>query len=347
MENLILTVDISSNSVKIGVVSEVLNLDSVLNQKFNVINEDIDGIAKRFDMDELWNKVLKGIQFILQDYRSKEFNIIGISTCAQRIATVFLDNKGKEIYGGPNTDARGIDIAYIIDEKFSEEELFEITGHSPSLLFCLARLLWFKEEDEDNYKRIDKVLMLDDWLIYRFSGEFCTDLSSAAESQLLDIRKGDWSTEIIQTFDFNPNFFPKIVDTGAVVGELNEELAKKFELKQKEVPIIKTGGDTQATLLGMGAIEDGNIGISLGSTGPLHLVVNKPILDPKYNHWTLFHSLKRKWLIEGNPGNTGIVYDWLRDYLLKDLSGDKNSIIEEFLKKVKHGSDSTFTFLGP
>jgi autoinducer 2 (AI-2) kinase len=334
MENSILAVDISSNSVKVAVVSETLTLNSVIIQPYKIINEDIDGLARRFDMDDLWKKILTGIQLILQDHRSKEYNIIGISTCAQRIATVFLDNRGREIYGGPNTDVRGIDVGYIIDDKFTDKELFEITGHSPSLLFCLARLLWFKEEDKESYDNIDKVLMLDDWLIYRLSGEFCTDLSSAAESQLIDIKKGEWSTEIIQAFDFNPEFFPKIVESGSIIGDIKTDLIKRFNLKQKEIPIIKTGGDTQASLLGMGAIEEGDIGISLGTTSPLQLVVNKPIIDPYCNYWTSCHSL-------------GASYNWFKETFLKDITDDMDVLIESYLRKTEPGAFSTYAYLGP
>jgi len=114
-ENKIITIDISSNSVKIGLVSEQLKLEITDSQNINVINEDIDGFAKRFDMDDLWNKVNDGINRILKKCKPI-VKIIGISSCTQRIATVFLDNSGDVIYGGPNIDIRGIDSAYIIDE---------------------------------------------------------------------------------------------------------------------------------------------------------------------------------------------------------------------------------------
>ncbi|MFX1410634.1 MAG: FGGY family carbohydrate kinase [Promethearchaeota archaeon] len=346
-KNKILTIDISSNSVKAGLVSENLILESMIKQNLTIINENLDGFAKRFDMKDLWSKIQNNIQELLKTTTIDDMEIIGISSCAQRMAVVFIDDQGEAIYGGPNIDVRGIDSAYLIEDKFSEEELFNITGHSPSILFCLSRLLWFKEEEEELYKKINKVLMLDDWIVYKLTGEFCSDLSSASESQILDIKKGKWSSEIIEAFDFNPDFFPKFVDSGSVIGNLRSELVKYFGFKQKSIPVIKTGGDTQATLLGMGAIEDGNIGISLGTTAPVHLVVNKPILDPNYNFWTTFHSLKGKWLIEGNTGNAGIIYDWIKDFLLKDMNGDKNVMIEEFLKSQKPGSASTYAYLGP
>ncbi|MFX1328717.1 MAG: FGGY-family carbohydrate kinase [Promethearchaeota archaeon] len=347
-ENKILVIDISSNKIKVGLVSDDLKLGSTISQNLTIINEDIDGFAKRFDMNDMWNKLKKCIYEILNEkYKNKRINIIGISSCAQRMAVVFLDNQGEIIYGGPNTDVRGIDSAYLIEDKFSEEELFQITGHSPSILFCLSRLLWFKEEQEHQYHKIAKVLMLDDWIIYKLTGEFYTDLSSAGESQMLDIKKGNWSMDIIEAFDFNPDLFPEFIDSGTIAGELIPELITYFKFNQKSIPVIKSGGDTQATLIGMGVVNDGDIGISLGSTAPIHLVVSKPILDPNCNFWTTFHSIKGKWLIEGNSGNTGIVYDWLKDYFLLDEGKDKNKLIEDLIKEVKPGSDSTFAFLGP
>jgi sugar (pentulose or hexulose) kinase len=327
-EEIILTIDVSSNKVKVALITDNLRLNSSLNRDLKIINEDIDGFAKRFDMEDMWYKIKLLVHEILKN-RTQNNNIIGISSCAQRMAVVFCDKNGEVIYGGPNTDVRGIDSAYLIEDEFTEEELFQITGHSPSILFCLSRLLWFKEEEEKLYANIDKVFMLDDWIVNRLTGEVCSDLTSAGESQLIDIKKNNWSLEIIEAFDFNPDFFPDIIDTGAIVGELTSELKSFFEIKQNTIPVIKTGGDTQATLLGMGVIEDGNIGISLGTTAPVHLVINEPKLDPKYNFWTTYHSVKGKWLIEGNSGNAGIVYDWLKNNILSDDIESKDELIED------------------
>jgi sugar (pentulose or hexulose) kinase len=344
-EDFILTIDVSSNKIKAGLVSDTLKLKSSLSQDLKIINEDVDGFAKRFDMDDMWYK-LKLVISQLLTHRTKNTNIIGISSCAQRMAVVFIDKKGEAIYGGPNTDVRGIDSAYLIEDEFSEEELFQITGHSPSILFCLSRLLWFKEE-EKLYDKIDKVLMLDDWIVNKLTGEVCSDLSSAGESQFLDIKKGNWSLEIIEAFDINPDLFPEFIDSGAIAGELTPELVNYFNIKRNSIPVIKTGGDTQATLIGMGVIEDGNIGISLGTTAPIHLVVNEPILDQNYNFWTTFHSIKGKWLIEANSGNTGIVYDWLKNNIISAEINNKDEVIDTYLREVEPGSDSTFAFLGP
>ena len=345
--NFIIVIDVSSNSVKVGLVSEDLKLIHSNSHRIKIFNEDLDGFAKRFDIEDLWNKLILGVNEAISKISNQNSKVIGISTCAQRMASVFLDKKGQVIYGGPNIDIRGIDSAYLIENEFIERDLFDITGHCPSFLFCLARLLWFREEEEQTYNKIRKVLALDDWLVYQLTGIYVSDFSAAAESQLLDIKKREWSSEIIQAFDFNPDFFPDLVESGTVVGQLKLEMAKKFNLNQGTIPVVKSGGDTQATLLGMGAIEQGDIGFCLGTTAPIDLVLNKPLIDPSCNYWTSCHSLKGKWLLEGHAGNTGASYNWFKQCFLSNSNDNPDLLMDTYLKKSSPGALSTYAYLGP
>ena len=344
---MIISIDISSNSIKIALVSTDLKLEYSIREDLKIYNEDVDGFAKRIDMTDLWNKIKKMIKAISLKHTSDNTKIIAISTCAQRIATVFLDKSGEPIYGGPNTDVRGIDSAYLIDDVFSEEELFKLTAHNPPLLFCLARLLWFREEEEERYNKIHKVLMLDDWLDYKLSGIFSTDLTSLAESQLIDIKKRTWSKEILEEFKLDLNLFPPIRESGSRIGYLKSDLIQDFNLKGTNIPIIKTGADTQASLLGMGAIEKGDLGISLGTTAPLHLILDEPYIDPELNFWTSYHLIPEKWIIEQHAGNTGASYSWFKKSFLNIFSEDSDTLVDKFLKNSEPGALSTYAYLGP
>ncbi len=341
----ILSIDISSKNVKVALISDKLELGSVFSQGYDIINEDIDGFAKHLNMNDIWNKVKIGIKQVVK--KDKPKRIFGIASCGQRIASVFLDAQGKEIYGGPNTDMRGIDSAYLIEDRFSEGEIFRITAHSPSLMFTLARLLWFKEEARNQYENISNILMLNDWIGYKLTGEFYTDYSSVGESQLFDIKNKKWSLEIIESFDINPELLPEIVNSCTVIGELKSDLIKESGINQKLIPVIKGSGDSQANLLGMGAIDDGNIGITLGTTAPVHLVVKKPIIDQNLNFWTECHTVNDKWLIEANTGGTGKAYDWFKDAFISASEKDANEIMDEFLNRVEPGASSTYAYLGP
>ena len=112
-----------------------------------------------------------------------------------------------------------------------------------------------------------------------------------------------------------------------------------------------TLGQTQVAfgikLLGMGVIEIGSIGISLGTTAPINLVVDKPIIDSTLNFWTGCHVIQNQWLIEANTGGTGRAYDWFKNAFISSAEGDANEKMNELISKSKPGLSSTYAFLGP
>lgn len=345
-ENGILCIDVSSIKIKTAIVKENCGIVAIDEDNFFFKNDDIEGFAKSFDSDEIWRKLVKSIKNVLKKSKINPRNIIGITSCAQRIACVFITKEGKVIYAGPNCDARGIDSQYLIDDVFEDEELFNITGHSPPLIFPLARLLWFQEEAEDLFNKIDKVLLFDDWLVFKLTGIYCTDPTSASDSLIFDVVKNKWSDKIIDAFDFNRDLFPEIIQVTDIAGDLKPELANKFEISTT-IPVIKTGADTQANLIGTACIYDNQIGITTGTTTPLYIVLNSPLFDPKFNMWTSRHAIKEKWLIESNTGMTGKIYDWYKNSFLNGLSNDLNSLAEKYLQETEPGANSTLAFLGP
>ncbi len=342
----ILCIDISSQKIKTAVVKE--NCESVVSNEdyFFFIDDDIEGFAKSYNTDEIWRKLTNCIINTLKKSKINSKNIIGITSCTQRQACIFLSKEEEVIYAGPNCDLRGIDSQYLIDDMFDDEVLFNITGHSPPMIFPLARLLWFQEEKEELFEKIYKVLLFDDWIIYKLTGNYCTDPTSASESLLFDIVKNKWSDKIIDAFNFNRDIFPEIIQVTDIAGDLKPDLAKRFEIP-KTTPIIKTGADTQANLIGTGCIDDNQIGITLGTTTPLYFVLNSPRFDPTFKMWTTRHAVKDKWLIESNTGMTGKIYDWYKDSFLKGLSNDIDSVTEKYLLETKPGANSTLAFLGP
>ncbi|MFW9821481.1 MAG: FGGY family carbohydrate kinase, partial [Candidatus Thorarchaeota archaeon] len=189
--------------------------------------------------------------------------------------------------------------------------------------------------------------MLDDWIGYKLTGEIYSDYTSASETQLFDIKNKKWSLEILESFDINPSVLPEVINSGTIIGNLKPQLLREFNIEQQKVPVIKGCGDTQANLLGMGAIDDGNIGITLGTTTPVHLVINDPIIDPKLNFWTECHVVKDKWLLEANTGGTGKVYDWFKDTFISTSKNNTDEIMDKLIFDTEPGSGSTYAYLGP
>ena len=82
--NHIFAIDISSSNVKVGLISDKLELISAVSRPYSLINEDIDGFARRFDMDVMWDNIISGVNEILEKHKPGTLNVVGISSCAQR-----------------------------------------------------------------------------------------------------------------------------------------------------------------------------------------------------------------------------------------------------------------------
>ncbi|MFC1812908.1 FGGY-family carbohydrate kinase [Thermodesulfobacteriota bacterium] len=347
MNQAILSIDVSSFRVKSALVSTQGEIIAHSSLPYHIFDENHDGFAKRLDLSEIWSKIISCMKEVLNNSTIRRHDIIAVSSCTQRIAIVFMDENFDPIYAGPNIDARGIDSVWEIDDAYEHEsDLFKITAHSPHLLFGLARLLWLKQENPEKYKKINRILMLDDWIQYKLSGEIASDVAIASESHFLDISQRKWSGEILEKFNLNREWFPPLIESGSIIANVLPEIAEKLGVPP-QIPVVKSGADTQTALIGMGCIEDGQIGISLGTSAPVMLVMKQPRIDANLNLWTCCHSIPDKWILEANTGFTGKLYDWYKKNFLANLANDDDELVESYISSTTPGANSTFAFLGP
>src|SRR3990172_6950006 len=238
--------------------------------------------AAEFDGEKFWNSALKACRRALELSRVDSKLVRGIGVTAQRIACVFGEKDGSEVYCGANRDARGMDVD--LDEFLSAEEFFKITGHFPAFLFALSRLLWFRENRPDSYKSIARLQTLDGWLLYKFTGEHAAEISSAGDTGLLDIAARKWSEKIITNCALESELLPRLVKAGELIGNLDKSIAQKMGLAR--IPVTFAGGDTQASLIGAGASLPGDVAIVAGSTMPVQMVFDEGVFDSQHKNWS-------------------------------------------------------------
>ncbi|MCK4849612.1 MAG: FGGY-family carbohydrate kinase, partial [Candidatus Heimdallarchaeota archaeon] len=250
--------------------------------------------------------------------------ILAVTATSQRHGCIFLDKNGKELYSGPNRDARGLEID--TEEYMDNRELFEITGHGLPFLFSLSRLLWFRENEEDIYGNIQHLLSIDGWVNFRLTGEYVIDDTAAAETLLFDIKKRDWSNKILSEFEIPEQILPDKYQFGHVIGNILPEVAKSLNLNS-QTPIIMSAADTQASLIGCGAYEENSLGVVAGSTMPIQMICDEPIIDPDQKIWT-GAFIDKLWVVESNAGSAGDVHKWFIEDILKQL--DVSNPYEKF-----------------
>ncbi len=262
-----------------------------------------------FDPEGFWTIAYRCMRGALGEGRIDPARVAGVAATSQRQGCVFLDEKGRELYAGPNMDARAIAEGLAIAERFSIERLHELTGHSAPFLFPLARYLWHRKHTG---KDAAHLLMISDWHTYRLTGNLVAEPSNAAESMLFDIRSRDWCQVILREFSIPASVLPPLRRSGEVVGAVTPQAAEATGIPPG-TPVFAGGADTQCSLLGSEVSSPGAVGAVLGTTTPVQMVLAEPRIDPQHNLWTGCHVLPDLWVLESNAGDTGGAYLWLLD----------------------------------
>ena len=279
--------------------------------------EEMELYGVEFDPDKFWEIILNTADATIKKANINSKDICAISVTSQRQGCVFLDNTGKELYAGPNRDVRGleIDLTELIDEDF----LYNTTGHWPPFLFPLTRLLWFKENDDHKYNNIKSLLTIDAWMIYRLTGQYLSEETTISESLFYNIKTRTWAEEVFDKCGISRNIVPPLKKIGEPITPIKPEIIKSLNLAE-DIVVTFSGADTQASLLGCGAINDKDLGIVAGSTMPIQFISNRPIIDPERKIWATCFYKPDKWIIEANAGSAGTIHEWFVKTFLSPFS---------------------------
>ncbi|GIW40154.1 MAG: autoinducer-2 kinase [Candidatus Binatia bacterium] len=301
--------------------------------------------VRRFDFDPetFWSFLCECTRRALESARVEPQRIAGVAATSQREGCVFLDREGREVMAAPNLDARGFAEGLEVLEALGPERLYEVTGHSAPFIFPLVRYLWYRKQGGAPVRRI---LMLNDWIVYRLSGAEVSEPSNGTESLMFDLRTRNWSREILEKFDIPSELLPPVGAPGEVAGRVHRRAARETGLPEG-LPVYLGGADTQCSLLGAGAISPGQAAATLGTTAPLQIVTDRPTFDPKHNLWAGCHVLEERWVLESNIGDTGDAYRWLLELLGKGRSPSSLYRYGEKLAGEDGPPPEVFSFVGP
>ena len=214
--------------------------------------------------EDWYNASVKVLEKITNDLGGDGLRAISIS--GQMHSLVLLDNENKPIRRSILwNDTRTTKQCEYIMNNFGEK-VIEITGNKSLEGFTLPKVLWVKENEPENWEKTKKFCLPKDYLVFKYTGNICTDISDAAGTQMLNIKEGKWSEEIANLLDLDLNIYPKIYNSTECVGELNEELREKLNAKGS-IKIFPAGSDNPCSALGSGIINKNRDLLSIGTSG--------------------------------------------------------------------------------
>lgn len=203
-------------------------------------------------------------------------------------------------------------------EQHLDEALFQSSGTSVSPSQTPLPLLWVRQNEPENFKRIAHVILSKDYVRYRLTGQIGTDLTDASGTLLLNNRTGEWNEALIQALGLSPSWFPLPVPSAHITGTLLPEVAQELGLPSA-CPVVAGGGDGVTTNLGLGITRPGELGITVGTAGVL--VSNSPqfVLDEKKRCLLFLHPVPGQWYLCTATNTAGEAVRWFVHSLFADL----------------------------
>ena len=190
----------------------------------------------------------------------------------------------------------------------------EVTGVYPMAGFTAPKLLWLARHTPERHAEIAHVLLPKDYIGFRLHGNLVTDPSDAAGTSWMDQRTRTWSRPICDASATDPACLPRILYGNEIAGELCATAASDLGLPP-ETPIVAGAGDAAAGAVGIGAIENGDGFLSLGTSGQMFVTTNayRPNVDSRIHAYA--HTLPDIWFQMAAMLNGARPIAWLANLL--------------------------------
>ncbi len=219
--------------------------------------------------EDWWNAVCEGIQDLTKEIDKSR--VAGISFGGQMHGLVILDQEDQVIRPAILwNDGRSVEETDYLNQAVGKEKLSEYTANIAFAGFTAPKILWVRNKEPENFARISKIMLPKDYIAYRLSGTFCTDVSDASGMLLLDVKNKCWSKEMLDICHITESQVPKLFESYDIVGTLKPELALKLGLGDT-VKIVAGAADNAAAAVGTGTVGEGMCNISLGTSGTIFI----------------------------------------------------------------------------
>ncbi len=197
--------------------------------------------------------------------------VAGIGFGGQMHGLVALDQEDRVIRPAIlwNDGRTGEETDYL-NQVIGKERLSGCTANIAFAGFTAPKILWMKKHEPENFVRICRIMLPKDYIAYKLSGSFCTDVSDASGMLLLDVKNRCWSKEMLEICGLREEQLPKLYESSQAVGTLRPELAAELGLPET-VKIIAGAGDNAAAAVGTGTVGEGMCNISLGTSGTIFI----------------------------------------------------------------------------
>lgn len=318
-------IDLGTSAVKLLLMDGAGKIQKIVSKEYPLYFPN-PGWSEQ-NPEDWYTQSLEGLKELIADCDKSQ--VAGISFGGQMHGLVILDKEDRVIRPAILwNDGRTAKETDYLNKEIGKDKLSAYTANIAFAGFTAPKVLWVKNQEPENFARIEKLMLPKDYLAYRLSGTFCTDVSDASGMLLFDVKNKCWSKEMMEICGIKETQLPKIFESYEAVGTLKPELAGELGLSDK-VKIAAGAGDNAAAAVGTGTVGDGSCNISLGTSGTIFISSEKFGVDAN-NALHSFAHADGHFHLMGCMLSAASCNKWWMDEILKtrDYAGEQKEIKE-------------------
>lgn len=261
-----------------------------------------------------WKKALfEGLPELIKGFDVA--SICGIGCGGQMHGLVILDEADQIIRPAILwNDGRTTSQVEYLNQVVGKDKLSSCTANIAFAGFTAPKLLWLRENEPENFRRIAKIMLPKDYINYILTGVHCTDFSDASGMLLLDVEHKCWSSQMLDICGISPKQMPKLMESYNAIGNVLPSVAKQLGIGSGVV-VCAGAGDNAAAAVGTGVVGEGGCNISLGTSGTVFVSSKQFRVDPN-NALHAFAHADGGWHLMGCMLSAASCNKWLCEEVL-------------------------------
>jgi xylulokinase len=289
-----------------------------------------------------WKATIAATRAVRKKAGIKPSDIAGIGLSGQMHGSVFLGDGPKPLRPALlwNDQRTAKQCAEIESAAGGRAALIELVANPALTGFTAPKILWVRENEPKVYEKTKHILLPKDYIRYRLSGEYATEVSDASGTLLLDVVHRRWSDRLLELLQIDKSLLPSVHESQVVTGTLTPEAAQELGLSPG-VPIVGGGGDQAAGAVGNGICSPGIVSATLGTSGVVFAHSEQPTRDSLGRVHTMCHAVEGKWCVFGCMLSAGGSFQWFRNNLgAAEIAEAKKKKVDPYTLLIKQAQSA-------
>jgi gluconokinase len=336
-------VDIGTTSTKAVLFQENGKIVTQANVGYP-LHQPSPSVAEQ-DPDQILDAVIRTLADVMKQSGVQPDDVLFVSFSSAMHSVIAVDSSGMPLTACITwADNRSAACALRLKNEMNGQELYLRTGTPIHPMSPITKLMWLREDKPELFRQTHKFISIKEYVFAKLFGEYIVDYSIASSTGMLNLERLDWDTEALEIAGITKDRLSQIVPTTQVMQGLLPGIEDKLGLLQS-TPFVVGASDGVLSNLGVGAIQPGVVAATIGTSGAIRTVVDRPLTDPKGRIFC-YALTADHWVIGGPVNNGGMLFRWVRDEFAasevetaKRLGIDPYEVLTRIAEQVPPGSN--------